>query len=158
MILVSACLAGMKCRYDGKDNLNPFVLDLVEKGLALPVCPEQLGGLPTPRIPCEIVEGKKVLDRNGQDITAPFLKGAEEVLRLARLCNIKYAIFQERSPSCGVKRIYDGSFSGKLIDGLGITTGLLKNEGIRLFSEENIEELQAELSDILRSSGGNPQD
>jgi len=119
MILVSACLAGIKCRYDGKDNRCEYVIDLVSKGLAIPICPEQLGGLATPRDPAEQV-GDKVISIQKADFTAAFEKGARETLRLAQLVGADSAILKQRSPSCGVSLIYDGSFEGKIIKGQGI--------------------------------------
>ncbi|NQV19591.1 MAG: DUF523 domain-containing protein [Armatimonadetes bacterium] len=137
MIIVSACLAGLKCNYLGDDNSHPEVVELVRKGLAIPVCPEQLGGLPTPRIPAEI-QCKKVINKNGDDVTSNFQKGAEETLRIAKLVNCKKVIFKANSPSCGFGKIYDGSFSGKLIPGNGITTELLMKNGIKIITEKDL--------------------
>ena len=137
MILVSACLAGIKCRYDGKDNADPQIVDLVRNGLALPVCPEQLGGLPTPRTPAEIRDGR-VIDKAGFEVTQNFLKGAEETLKIARLTDCKTAIFKQHSPSCGFGSVYDGSHSGLLKHGNGITANLLHKNGISIFTENNI--------------------
>ncbi|WP_415714308.1 DUF523 domain-containing protein [Maridesulfovibrio sp.] len=118
MYIVSGCLAGLCCRYDGGDNADERVMKLVAEGRAIPVCPEQLGGLATPRPPCEIVNGK-ILSNEGNDVTEKFTRGAEEALKLAKLVGSKKAILKARSPSCGIGRIYDGTFSGKLIDGDG---------------------------------------
>ncbi|MFO7895945.1 MAG: DUF523 domain-containing protein [Candidatus Cloacimonadales bacterium] len=137
MILVSACLAGIKCRYDGKDNKSEYVIDLVRKGQALPVCPEQLGGLPTPRLPAEQAGGE-VITAAGDDYTAAFQKGAEETLRLAQLSGAERAILKQRSPSCGSTKIYDGNFRGKVIAGQGITAKLLAENGIAIISEEDL--------------------
>ena len=137
MIIVSACLAGIKCNYLGDDSSHPEVVELVRKGLAIPVCPEQLGGLPTPRIPAEI-QGRKVMNKNGEDVTLNFQKGAEETLRIAKLVNCKKAILKANSPSCGLGKIYDGSFSGKLIPGNGITTELLMKNGIEIITETDL--------------------
>ena len=137
MIIVSACLAGIKCNYLGDDNSHPKVVELVRKGLAIPVCPEQLGGLPTPRIPAEI-QGRKVMNKNGEDVTSNFQKGAEETLRIAKLVNCKKTILKSNSPSCGCGKIYDGSFSGKLIPGNGITTKLLMKKGIEIITETDL--------------------
>ncbi len=137
MIIVSACLLGINCKYDGGNNLNKKVLDLFLEGKAIPVCPEQLGGLSTPRLPSEIINGK-VFDIEGKDVTKNFLKGANETLRLAKLLECKKAILKENSPSCGVKYIYDGTFSGKKIKGNGITAALLKANGRKVVSEEEI--------------------
>lgn len=141
-VLVSACLLGVCCRYDGKGNPNSEVLALLDRDdvILIPVCPEQLGGMPTPRIPSERQSGR-VVNRAGEDVTASFRKGAEEALRIARLYDCRYAIFKERSPSCGCGRIYDGSFTGTLTDGNGVTTELLLQEGIRVCGESQIETL-----------------
>lgn len=144
MILISACLMGCNCRYDGKNNLIPSIAKLVQEGKALPVCPEQLGGLPTPRPPAEIVggsgedvlEGKaRVLDVNGQDITAAFMKGAKEALLIAQTAGIKQAILKQRSPSCGSKEIYNGTFSHTRRAGKGVTAALLSKNGITVYDE-----------------------
>jgi len=137
MIIVSACLAGIKCTYLGDDNSHPEVVELVRKGLALPICPEQLGGLPTPRIPAEI-QSRKVINKNGENVTPNFQKGAEETLRIAKLVNCKKAILKANSPSCGFGKIYDGSFSGKLIVGNGITTELLMKNGIEIITDKDL--------------------
>ena len=116
MILVSACLLGCACRYDGQSKPNPLVQELARRGLAVPVCPEQLGGLPTPRKPSER-RGDRVVMSDGRDVTAEYRRGAEETLRLARLYGCTAAVLKERSPSCGCGRIYDGTFTGTLTDG-----------------------------------------
>lgn len=141
-VLVSACLLGVCCRYDGKGNPNREVLALLDRDdvMLIPVCPEQLSGMPTPRIPSERQSGR-VMNRAGEDVTASFRKGAEEALRIARLYACRYAIFKERSPSCGCGRIYDGSFTSTLTDGNGVTTELLLQEGIRVCGESQIETL-----------------
>lgn len=137
MILVSACLAGINCRYDGKNNIEQKVVKLVEEGKAFPICPEQLGGLPTPRSPAEI-SGKKVIDINGNDVTQKFVKGATETLKIAELLNCKKAILKQNSPSCGYGRIYDGSHSDKIISGNGLTSDILSNHNITILTEEDI--------------------
>lgn len=137
MKLCSACLLGLKTRYDGKGLPNDKVIALSKKEVLIPVCPEQLGGLPTPRESAERV-GKKVLRKSGEDVTGNFLMGAEEVLEIAKLFDIKEAIFKQNSPSCGCGKIYDGTFSGKLIEGDGVTTELLKKNGIKVVSEEEL--------------------
>ena len=141
-VLVSACLLGVCCRYDGKGNPNSEVLALLDRDdvMLIPVCPEQLSGMPTPRIPSERQSGR-VMNRAGEDVTASFRKGAEEALRIARLYDCRYAIFKERSPSCGCGRIYDGSFTGTLTEGNGVTTELLLQEAIRVCGESQIETL-----------------
>ncbi|MEW6623465.1 MAG: DUF523 domain-containing protein [Bacillota bacterium] len=147
MIIVSGCLLGINCRYNGGNNYLPALHDLMKKGRVIPVCPEQLGGTPTPRPASEIVGGDgrdvllgkaKVLDINGRDVTEIFLKGAHEVLKIAKGSGAKEIIFKERSPSCGVKEIYDGTFSSKTIQGMGVTTALLEKEGCIIWTEENL--------------------
>lgn len=137
MKLCSACLLGIKCRYDGKHNLNEKVIELAKKEKLIPVCPEQLGGLPTPGEPAEL-KGDRVLARSGKDVTEYFNRGAKKVLKIAKLLGIKEAILKQRSPSCGSGKIYDGSFSGRIIKGDGITTKLLKKNKIRVISEEEL--------------------
>jgi len=136
MKIVSACLAGINCNYKGESKPNEKIIELVKKGEAIPVCPEQLGGLPTPRMAAEQKEDK-VLTKDGKDVTQAFVKGANEVLRIANMYNCKEAILKARSPSCGCGQIYDGTFSGELIDGDGITAALLKRNVIKVYSEEN---------------------
>lgn len=136
-ILVSACLAGVNCKYNGGNNLHPEILKLLHSGQAVLVCPEQMGGLSTPRLSCEI-QGDIVLNSAGEDVTGHFQKAAQECLRLVELYGIKKAILKERSPSCGVHSIYDGSFSGKKINGSGFTCRLLKAHGIEVISEEEL--------------------
>ncbi|MCL2672464.1 MAG: DUF523 domain-containing protein [Clostridiales bacterium] len=129
MIAVSACLAGYRCRYDGGTCENAEVAALVFGGQALPVCPEQLGGLPTPRPPAEILGGR-VVNIEGMDVTKAFARGAAETLRLCRLYGCKEAILKSRSPSCACSAVYDGSFTGGLRPGMGITAALLAENGI----------------------------
>lgn len=142
MYLISACLAGVNSRYDGGNNENDIILRLVKEGKALLVCPEQLGGLPTPRAACEIVldknEERKVINKDGEDKTYNFILGAEETLHIAKKANIKKAILKAKSPSCGYGKIYDGTFSRKLIDGNGITAELLIQNGIEVFTENDL--------------------
>lgn len=137
--VVSACLAGVACRFDGEANPREGVIELVRQGLALPVCPEQLGGLPTPRPPCELRDGQ-VLCREGDgtlsDATDAFAKGAEEGVRLALLAGCTEAILKARSPSCGCGRIYDGSFSRTLVDGDGLFAAALRKAGITVRCDE----------------------
>ena len=135
MILVSACLAGVSCRYDGTSSLNPAVADLVRRGEALAVCPETLGGLPVPRVPCEIVsaEGQAVVvSRDGRDFTAAFLLGARKTLDTALEAGVSRALLKRRSPSCGIGEIYDGSFTGRLTRGDGLAAALLAENGIEV--------------------------
>ena len=137
MKLCSACLLGIKCRYDGKSARNRKVIMLLKAETLIPVCPEQLGGLPTPREPAEI-RGERVFTRSGKDVTENFERGAKEVLKIAKLYGIKEAIMKQGSPSCGSGRIYDGTFSGKTIRGDGITTAVLKENGIKVITEEDL--------------------
>jgi len=137
MIIVSACLAGMNCAYDGRSRTCKAVVELVKNGEAIPVCPEQLGGLTTPRNPVEIVAGR-VKDRSGKDFTLEFDIGALEVLKIAQLCGAETAILKSRSPSCGHGQVYDGSFNHTLTDGDGFTAALLKAHGISVLDETNV--------------------
>ena len=134
-ILVSACLCGKQCRYDGRGSLVPVFADLCAAGLAVPVCPEVLGGLPVPRVPCEI-RGTAVVDRFGVDRTVAFTQGAAKVLAMATALGVSTAVFKERSPSCGVSFVYDGSFSSHLTPGQGVTTALLRKNSITVISDE----------------------
>ena len=138
-LLVSACLLGENCKYSGGNNYTPAVEALKEKFDVIPICPEQMGGLPTPRIPAERV-GEKVLTREGADVTAEYRKGAEDALAIAKANGVKFAVLQERSPSCGSECVYDGTFSGKLIPGQGVTAQLLEENGIKVYSSGRIEE------------------
>ena len=138
MIIVSACLAGVRCRYNGEGYGIEKIMQLISQGMALPVCPEQLGGLPTPRPPAEILNGR-VITREGSDLTEFFQKGAQEVLRLAELVNCTQAILKARSPSCGYGQIYDGTFSKTLICGNGILAEMLSRKGIRICTEETFD-------------------
>lgn len=137
MKLCSACLLGIQCRYDGMSVPNEKVIALSKTELLIPVCPEQLGGLPTPREKAERY-GRDVVTIGGKCVTENFKNGAAEVLKIAKLYNITEAILKQRSPSCGCGQIYDGSFSGKIIHGDGITTELLKSNGIKVLSEEDL--------------------
>ena len=141
MILVSACLAGINCKYNGGNNYNEKIFNLVKEGKAIPVCPEQLGGLTTPREPSEIkiIDGKRyVINKEGIDVTEEFEKGAEEVLTLVKKLDIKKAILQSRSPSCGKGKIYSGNFDRKLVDGNGILAEMLLNNGIEVINSDDI--------------------
>ncbi|MBP3255857.1 MAG: DUF523 domain-containing protein [Clostridia bacterium] len=140
MILISACLVGMNCKYNGKNNYNEKALELVKNGQAIPICPEQLGGLSTPRDPSEIkiIDNKRyVINNKGIDVTSEFVKGANEVLRLVKELNIEKVILQSRSPSCGVGKIYSGNFDGKIIDGNGILAQMLIDNGIEVVDIED---------------------
>ena len=139
-ILVSACLLGVCCKYSGGDNLCPEVLALRDKYDLIPVCPEQLGGLPTPRPPAECFPGG-VHNNLGEDVTEQFRRGAEEALKLGKLYGCKAAILKARSPSCGFGIIYDGTFTGTKIPGNGVTAALLLKNGYQVYSEAQLEEL-----------------
>ena len=146
MYLISACLCGVNCKYNGLNNYNEICEKLLASGKAILVCPEQLGGLPTPRIPSEIIgnsldilDGKgEVVNKEGSDVTAQFIKGAKETLNIAKKLNIKTAILKDGSPSCGVNYIYDGNFSGTKINGMGVTAQLLKESLIDVISEDEL--------------------
>ncbi|MGB4028221.1 MAG: DUF523 domain-containing protein [Acetomicrobium sp.] len=146
-LLVSACLVGCPCRYDGRAFENEILKALVRKGLAVAVCPEILGGLSIPRPKAEIVGGTgddvlsghaKILNEWGKDVTPHFLIGAFKVLDIALREGARYAVFKDKSPSCGVYHIYDGSFTGKICEGSGVTTAILRKYSISLFSNEQI--------------------
>lgn len=134
--VVSACLAGIPCRYDGRSNLRPEVSRLVASGQAIPVCPEELGGLPTPRIPCEQRNGR-IISSQGKDVTSAFTAGAEAALYVAEEYGCTAAILKARSPSCGCGRIYDGTFTHTLTDGDGVFAALLRRKHFELFTEES---------------------
>lgn len=147
MILVSACLCGINTKYNGKNSFSPGVLKFIREGRVIPVCPEQLGGLSTPREPCEICggTGKDVLNKKasvvtstGKEFTYNFLKGAYETLHIAEQFNIKKAVLKSKSPSCGYEKIYDGSFKKNIITGNGVTAELLIRNKIKIYTEEHI--------------------
>ena len=132
-ILVSACLLGLNCKYDGGNNYSEEIDEFLKDYDVIPICPEIMGGLPTPRVPSEVL-GDKVVNKEGIDVTPQFNKGAKEVLFLAKKYNIKKALLKAKSPSCGNGQIYDGTFSHTLIDGDGVTTKLLKENGIEVIT------------------------
>ena len=138
MILVSACLLGENCKYSGGNNRNEAVCRFLEGREYVPFCPEQAGGLPTPRLPSEIRDGR-VYARDGADVTEAFQRGAEKALSLCREKDVEFAILKEGSPSCGCHRVYDGTFSGKRIPGQGVTARLLTASRIAVFSETDVE-------------------
>lgn len=147
-ILVSACLAGEKCRYDGGHTMVPAIAELVRQGKAVTVCPEVLGGLPVPRPRCQILggngydvlEGKaKIVDCNGNDVTDAYRRGAAATLAIAQQLQPDLIILKEYSPSCGSQLIYDGSFTDVTIPGAGITVALLEKHGFKVISEEQYE-------------------
>lgn len=145
MILISACLIGEKCKYNGEHNLREEILNLYREGNCIAICPESKGGLPIPRPPSEIQGGTgkdvilgkaKVFNKEGKDVTEYFIKGAKYTLEVCKRMNIKKAILKARSPSCGVKYIYDGTFSGTLKKGRGVTAEMLFQNGIEIISDE----------------------
>lgn len=144
MKMISACLIGCECRYDQKSCLDEDLEQLLREGKVIPVCPEQLGGLPTPRPPAEIIGGDgfdvldgraRIVDQTGNDVTDEFLAGAQQALKLAKTVGATSAILKENSPSCGSSFVYDGSFSGKKVPGVGLTAALFKRNGIEVSSE-----------------------
>ena len=137
-ILVSACLLGAACKYSGGDNLCPQVAAMVQDHALVPVCPEQLGGLPTPRTPAER-QGDRVVTKDGRDVTDAYLRGAQEALKLSKLFGCDTAILKARSPSCGARAIYDGSFTGTVVPGDGVTAELLQASGIRVLTEAELD-------------------
>ncbi len=139
-LLISACLLGIPCRYDGRSVKGVDTELLSEKFNLIPVCPEIYGGLPTPRTPSERV-GDKTLMKDGRDVTENYLRGAEAAYALCLSLDCKMALLKERSPSCGKGKIYDGTFTGTLIDGEGVTAEYLRERGIKIFGESEIEEL-----------------
>ena len=142
-ILVSACLLGLRCRYDGQSKPNAKVLALGEMHTLVPCCPEQLGGLPTPRSPSEW-QGERIVNKAGQDVTEQYLRGGEEAVRLARTLGCQAAVLKERSPACGSREIYDGSFTGALRPGKGSAAKALEAAGIPVFGESELEGLDTQ--------------
>ena len=149
-ILISACLLGKPVRYDAKSiPIQSSQLDKWKsENILLPICPEILGGLPTPRDPAEIQANGKVITKFKFDVTSDFLEGASKALEIAQKNNIKIAILSERSPSCGIDNIYDGNFGGKLIKGQGVTTQLLQKHGIKVFNQFQLKEVSLYLSQL----------
>ena len=147
MLIVSACLVGVNCKYDGGNNDNNKVKEFLKDKEYVIICPEQLGGLTTPRKPSEInnIGGQEVLKGNSKviscenkDVTKNFIQGAEETLKIAKEHNAKTAILKAGSPSCGYKKIYDGTFLGNKIQGMGVTAAILNKENIALLDEDDI--------------------
>lgn len=137
IIMVSACLMGQNVKYSGGNNENAAVLSLEKEHTLIPFCPEVMGGLPIPRSPSE-VQGARVVQKNGNDVTAEYEKGAELSLKLAERIHPDLIILQPRSPSCGVHTRYDGTFSGKLIPGMGKAAALLTDHGYRVIDAEDL--------------------
>ncbi len=153
--MISACLLGVKCNYKGGCSYDftknsRFWSYLSSKYNIIPICPEQQGGLPTPRIPSELLDkaenislGKGIIiNKEGQDVTLNFIKGAEEILRLSKLYSVQFAVLKSKSPSCGTKTVYDGSFSGVLLEGQGYTAYLLRKSKIKLYDESDFCDLE----------------
>ena len=136
-IMVSACLLGENCKYSGGNNRDENVLRFIDGHEVIPVCPEVMGGLPTPRPPAEIIHGE-VINREGKSVDEQYRRGAQMALEIAQREKIDLAILQSRSPSCGVKEIYDGTFSGKRIHGQGVTARLLSEHGFKLIDREEL--------------------
>lgn len=151
-VLISACLLGDNVKYSGGNNLTPELVTLLEKYNVdiVKVCPECFGGLPIPRVPSEIKENK-VFSKDNRDVTEEFLIGAEKTLKIAKENDVNFAILKERSPSCGSSYIYDGNFSGKIIEGQGVATRKLNEENIIVFSEENLEEIEKYLVEFTKN-------
>ena len=140
-IITSACLLGIRCRYDGAEKTDQKVVELLDREdvVLIPLCPEQLGGMTTPREPSER-NSNKVYNKKGEDVTQNFEEGARQVLKIAKLYGCTQAILKERSPSCGCGKIYDGSFTKTLIQGDGVTAELLKKNGIKVVGESRLHE------------------
>ncbi|WP_213974182.1 DUF523 domain-containing protein [Tepidanaerobacter acetatoxydans] len=143
--LISACLIGLNTKYDGENNIEPCFCEMVKKGIAVPFCPEQAGGLPTPRDCSEIADGEgrdvidgkaRVITDKGQDVTENFLRGAKEALKLIKLLNADKAILKSKSPSCGCKCIYDGTFKKSLRQGMGVTAAYLQEHCINAIDSD----------------------
>ena len=139
-ILVSACLLGVYCRYNGERKKLEGIERLMERAELIPVCPELLGGLPTPRPPAERV-GDQVINSESGDVTRHYARGAEETRRRAQLFGARVALLKERSPSCGMVKIHDGRFQGRIVDGSGVTAELLSAHGISVYGESRIDAL-----------------
>lgn len=139
-ILISACLIGDNVKYNGGNNLTPKLDALLEKYELIPFCPEVEGGLSTPRSPAERV-GERVINQDGEDVTDAYMNGAELAFNICLYLKIKKVILKEKSPSCGSKIIYDGSFSHKEIPGMGVTAEYLKKKGIEVYNEDEIDSL-----------------
>ncbi len=140
-IVISACLLGENCRYDGKSKPNEKALELVSKYCLVPVCPEVLGGLPTPRKPSEI-NGDRVVMIDGTDVTCEYCLGAEKALKIAKENEITLAVLKARSPSCGKGLVYDGTYTGTLASGNGVTARLFLKNGITVYDETEIDKIE----------------
>lgn len=138
-VIVSACLLGENCKYNGSNNENQKIINFLFDKEVIPVCPEVMGGLTTPRLKSEIdfYDKNKVINEEGKDVSAYFYKGAQKAMKTALDSGASLAVVKEKSPSCGSKKIYNGKFSGELIDGSGVFTKLLKENGIKVLTEED---------------------
>jgi len=146
-ILISACLLGENVKYDSTNNdirNNKLIKKLLKEDMLIPICPETLGGLPTPRVPAELIN-QKAIDKDGYDKTEEFKVGAKKALHVALLYDVKIAIMKSRSPSCGSELIYDGTFSKNLIKGDGLAVKILKENGIQVFTEHDLDTLKSVL-------------
>ena len=140
-VIVSTCLFGIPCRYDGKSVVDEALIQKISAVChPIPFCPEVYGGLTTPRDPAERI-GDKVISNRGKDVTREYMRGAKECLRLAKMMGCQYALLKSRSPSCGKGTIYDGTFSGKVTEGDGVTAEILMKNGIKVFDSDHVEEL-----------------
>ena len=143
-LLVSACLLGINCNYRGKNSLSTELLKILDRFILIPVCPEQLGGLETPRVCSEITGGRgwnpsaRVTTETGKDVTAEFIKGAEETLKIGTLTGASLAILKSRSPSCGSGNVYDGTFNSIIVPGSGVTAWFLRENGIEVYNENEL--------------------
>lgn len=146
--MISACLLGLNSKYNAGSNKLPYIGEIAKKALLIPVCPEQLGGLPTPRPSCEICGGDgrdvltgraRVCAKSGEDCSAAFIRGGRETLLLAKTLGAEAALLKARSPSCGFGEIYDGTFLGKIKAGAGVTAAILTDNGLPVFTEEDKE-------------------
>ena len=140
IILVSACLLGHACRYDGQSKPHTGVSELLKKHTLVPICPEVQGGLPTPR-PAAEIQGDRVINREGRDVTDFYQQGARAALELANILGAKAAVLKQRSPSCGSGTVHNGKFDGGLVDGWGVAAQLLRDNGIAVYSEDEVDKL-----------------
>ena len=143
-ILVSACLLGENCKYNGGNNYAPAVAEFIKGREVLPVCPEMMAGMGCPRTPIEIVEGV-LMDREGNNVDAPMRKAVADAMEFIRKENVQCAILQSRSPTCGVNQVYDGSFSGRLVSGSGIFAQALKDAGYETIDAEDFDRLECQI-------------
>ncbi|MGM9873534.1 MAG: DUF523 domain-containing protein [Bacilli bacterium] len=145
-ILISACLVGDNTKYDGTNNKSPLISSLLEKFELVPFCCEVEGGLKIPRVPAEIQKDGKIINKKQVDVTKNYMNGVEKAINICSYLGIEVAILKEKSPSCGVHKIYDGEFSGKLIDGQGVLASALRKKGIKVINEDEIEQFLNEIN------------